>query len=412
MKEGALRRVSLGTVATGLIGQTVTIVSGIMVARALGVEGRGYLALFVIFPLVISYLGTLGIPHSVTYYTVSGRVSGDTLKRVFLRIFPLQSVILVLLHVAVLAIYVEGKPLDVRMAGYVTLLVVPFILAQQYGMALVQGSGKFVRFNGLRLIVPVVYTVAVMIIFISEWADLRVILAAWVLANILSGCVSFYLAIGRVMDVGNNDAESVSIKEMVGFGTKGLFGSVTPLESFRLDHVLAGFLMSPAMLGLYVVGQAFSNLPQFIARSAGMVVYPAVAGKQGGVGKKKLVWRFFWIVTFFNVIITTLLIFTLPYLLPLLFGDEFVNAIVLGQILLVGAVFAASRRIFVEGLRGAGIPHVSTLAEISMYPWLVIGIPLLILWYENLGLAIGVVIAYLISFIVALMLGMRELKNE
>ncbi|MCF6255896.1 MAG: oligosaccharide flippase family protein [Gammaproteobacteria bacterium] len=411
MKKGALRKISLGTVATGLVGQTVTIVSGIMVARALGVEGRGYLALFVIFPLVISYLGTLGIPNSVIYYTASGSVSSDTIKRIFLRLFPLQAVALLLLHVAALGVYLEGKPLDVRMAGYVTLLVVPFILAQQYGMALMQGAGKFVLFNILRLIVPVTYTVAVLVIFITELANLKIILAMWVLANILSGCVAFYMAIGRVENVCHKNAERVSLKQMVNFGIKGLFGSVTPLESFRLDHVLAGFLMSPAMLGLYVVGQAFSNLPQFIARSAGMVVYPAVAGRSGEIGKKKLVWRFFWLVTFFNVVITTLLIAALPYLLPFLFGDDFGDAILLGQVLLVGAVFAASRRIFVEGLRGVGVPHVSTMAEVSMYPWLAIGIPLLVLWYENLGLAIGVVIAYLISLIVALMLGMRELKN-
>ncbi len=411
MNRSLLRKVSLGTVATGLLGQLVTIVSGIIVARALGVEGRGYLALFVIFPIAISYLGSLGIPHSVTYYTASGEISSDTVRYIFLRFFPLQGMILLLLHVLVLELYVEGMLADIRMAGYVTILVIPFILAQHYGMALVQGVGKFFLFNVLRLIVPVTYTIAVLIIFIFEFSDLRIILAAWVLSNILSGSVAFYVAITHIEGICNKNTKSVSFKAIVNFGVKGLFGSVTPLESFRLDHVLAGFLMSPAMLGLYVVGQAFSNLPQFIARSAGMVVYPVVAKKAGEIGKKKLVWRFFWFVTFFNIIITTLLILTLPYLLPFLFGDDFGDAIVLGQILLVGTVVAASRRIFVEGLRGIGVPHVSTVAEISMYPWLAIGIPLLIVWYENIGLAIGVTIAYFISLIVALMLGARELKN-
>jgi len=411
MKGSLLRKVSLGTVATGLLGQLVTIVSGIIVARALGVEGRGYLALFVIFPIAISYLGSLGVPYSVTYYAASGEISSATGKYIFLRFFPLQSVVLLSFHILVLGFYVKGMSPDIKMAGYVTILVIPFILAQSYGMALVQGAGKFVLFNVLRLIVPVTYTIAVLIIFISGFADLRIILAAWVFSNILSGCIALYTTTGHIESICNKSAGSVSFKTIVEFGVRGLFGSVTPLESFRLDHVLAGFLMSPAMLGLYVVGQAFSNLPQFIARSAGMVVYPVVAKKAEEMGKKRLVWRFFWFVTFFNSIITALLILTLPYLLPFLFGDDFGDAIVLGQILLVGTVAAASRRIFVEGLRGAGVPHVSTMAEISMYPWLVIGIPLLIMLYENIGLAVGVAIAYFISLIVALVLGTRELKN-
>ena len=50
---------------TGFGGQAVLIISGILAARILGVEGRGYLGLLIIFPIVLCQLGGLGLPQAV-----------------------------------------------------------------------------------------------------------------------------------------------------------------------------------------------------------------------------------------------------------------------------------------------------------------------------------------------------------
>ena len=46
-----VRRATLGTVLTAFTGQAVLVVSGVIVARMLGPENRGYLALLVLVPL-------------------------------------------------------------------------------------------------------------------------------------------------------------------------------------------------------------------------------------------------------------------------------------------------------------------------------------------------------------------------
>ena len=71
----------VGSVATGLAGQLMLVASGILVARALGVEGRGQLAVIVLVPSVLSQLGTLGVPLAVTYYVARDPDGGRRLLR-------------------------------------------------------------------------------------------------------------------------------------------------------------------------------------------------------------------------------------------------------------------------------------------------------------------------------------------
>ena len=56
-----------GSVLTGLVGQAFLIVSGVLAARILGVEDRGYLALLVLFPAVLAQIGSLGLPLAATF---------------------------------------------------------------------------------------------------------------------------------------------------------------------------------------------------------------------------------------------------------------------------------------------------------------------------------------------------------
>ncbi|MCH7579585.1 MAG: hypothetical protein IIB22_05025, partial [Chloroflexi bacterium] len=66
---------TVGSVATGLAGQTALLVSGPLLARMLGLDGRGYLAALVLWPALIAQLGSMGMPLAVTYFTAQRRIS-------------------------------------------------------------------------------------------------------------------------------------------------------------------------------------------------------------------------------------------------------------------------------------------------------------------------------------------------
>ena len=77
-----------------LQGSCVLVASGILVARALGVEGRGQLAVIVLVPSVLSQLGTLGVPLALTYFIAKDPEGGSPLLRSLARLISSQVVIL------------------------------------------------------------------------------------------------------------------------------------------------------------------------------------------------------------------------------------------------------------------------------------------------------------------------------
>jgi hypothetical protein len=69
LRSGAGRSVVGSLPASGGL-QLIVIVRGVLVARSLGLEDRGYLALLIVIAGVFALGGMLGLPSAVTYYIV------------------------------------------------------------------------------------------------------------------------------------------------------------------------------------------------------------------------------------------------------------------------------------------------------------------------------------------------------
>ncbi len=408
------RRATLQSILTGVAGQAVLVLSGIIVARALGPEGRGYLALLVIFPMLLCQIGSLGLPHAVTYF-IARNYSAS--REIYLKVkkpFLIQIAVLVITHLIIISLYIQEQPKEVMVAAFLTIAVIPGVLGQQYGLAVLQGGKRYSIFNFLRLMPATLHAFGVLIIFIAGVASLPVIALIWVISNLVIGLVTFTLSIKQLPGPksGKKDREVAHFSPMLKFGIKGLVGTFSPLQSFRLDQLVAGLFLSPASLGIYVVGQAFSNLLRFIAQSAGMVLYPSLAASGDSKKARRLMLGFFAIVAILNGIILLMLMVLMPILVPFFFGKAFSGSIPIARLLLLGAFFESLRRILVEGLRGLGRPQVSTFAEITMYPWLLTGGVFLMWRYGIMGVAIGVVVGYALSLVAAVIIGIDVTRKD
>ena len=134
-----LRQDTAETIFAGIAGQAVLVISGILVARALGPERRGYLALLVVFPAILSQLGSLGLPQAVTYFIAMNRNdAGEVYNRLKVTILA-QMFVLVIIHFFIVSLYTRHEPNEIIISGYLSLAVIPGLLAQQYGLAALQG---------------------------------------------------------------------------------------------------------------------------------------------------------------------------------------------------------------------------------------------------------------------------------
>jgi O-antigen/teichoic acid export membrane protein len=395
-----------GSLASGLIGQLMLLVSGVVVARTLGPTDRGYLALLVLLPAVLQHVGTLGLPLATTYFIAKEHEDEPAVRRNLLAPVLAQAVVLVLLQGLLLYLLLDDQPDRVRDAALVSLALLPGAIADLYGKALLQGQGRYRAFNILRNATIAFYLVALAVVWAVDAADIVGITVAWVSANLLSGAVTLVVALrGRP---GSAPATAgPSLRRMLGFGLAGLLGSLSPVATFRLDQMVVGLFLSAEALGLYVAGLAFTNLPIVISRGVAMIALPEVA-RATPDERRAATQRFVWLATALSGAVVAILILAAGELVPLLFGSDFEEAVTLTRILLVGAVFTGARRVLTDSVSGSGRPGLGSAVELVSGVVLVPLVLILTPIWEAEGVATALTIASAVSFVVLVVLVRRS----
>jgi len=396
-----------GSIVAGLLGQAALVVSGVLAARMLGVEDRGNLALLVLFPAALSQIGSLGLPLATTYELSKRPVAAAELVRRLATPVAAQAAVLVLIHVVILAIIFRSDPHPVRLAALVSLGAIPAALAQLYGVAILQGQQRFAAFNVLRTLPAAAYSAAVLALFVADAGTLERVTVAWVASSAVVGAATMVIAL-RSAALRGARAGVYSISRMLRFGLRGLLGSTSPIETFRLDQAVVGLFLSTASLGLYVAGLAFANLPRFIAQSIGYVAYPRVARRGPGEEGQRELWHSFWLAVGVCSVIILLLELSVGRLVPLFFGHDFAGAVPLTRILLVGALFLSARRVLTDGAQGLGRPGLGTIAEVASWAFLLPALAVFTPLLGARGVALALTVSAALSFTVLLFLVTRR----
>ena len=90
----------------------------------------------------------------------------------------LQAALLTLVQAVLLWIFVAGQPEQVWLAGLLTLALMPTILGMEYGLAILQGQGRFFAFNVLRALPVSGYGAIIALLFVTGKAGLISIVIA------------------------------------------------------------------------------------------------------------------------------------------------------------------------------------------------------------------------------------------
>jgi antigen flippase len=408
-KKGKLKGDAALAVGTGFAIQAVLILTGTLVARMLGPDGRGYLAALILWPWVITLFGNLGIPSALTYAIARDPSASRTLARWGLGFALPQALVLTALQAVWLLVILNGDPAHVRAAGWLTLALVPALLAQQYGLGLLQGHMRLRLFNGLRLLPWALYALGVAVLFAVGEDAIRPILAVLLTGFLISGtaCLVNGLRVSR-----GDGTPAVDRRFLVSFGLRGLFSSFAAVNVFRPDQAVLALFLSPAALGLYVVGLSFTNLPYFVAKSVGLITFPWVASRSVKADARRTMWSLLWVTTGIAVVIVACLCATAHWLVPFFFGGEFTDAVGVTYIVLPGMIFLSARRVLSEGLKGRGYPLVGTIGELLSLAWAAVALAVFVPLWGIYGAAIALSSSYVVSLLLLLALAARHGELE
>ena len=396
-------RAIAGSLAGGAAAQAFLVLSGILVARALGVTGRGHLALLTLIPVALAQLGSLGVPIALTYFVSRDPSRARAIIQAIVPLAIIQVVLLVPAHALILALMLPGQPRAVVVAGLVTLPAIPILLSSQYALALLQGQQDFRRFTFLLFMPAATYSLAVVATVLFSRAELVEITAAWVASYAIAALITVSAALRQLPPTAGVDS-SAPIGRLVRFGLSGLVGSASPIERFRVDQTLVGVLLTPAALGLYVVAASFTTIMAFIASGFAAIGFPRVAAGITYRARRQALWRYFLAASVIVVAVFIPLQATAGWIVPLFFGEEFRNAVPITRILLLAGLLFAARRVLAELARGAGHPIHGTLAELAAIVALVATAMIFIPVSGLYGMAWSMVISSLAGLVVVVTL--------
>lgn len=375
-RTGDMRWPAVLSLGAGTVNQVALLVTGILAARALGPDGRGVQALLTLLPVVLSQIGTLGLPSAVVYFAGTSDVSSRSLVLLLPRPAMTQAVVTSVAHVAILVVVVQSYGLADWDVALLTLPLLPVMIAHEYAIAVLQGRRRLMAFQVLRTGPAVLYALALGTV-VASWSevDLVDVITSWLLAVVVGAVLSCVTA-WRGLSSAGRDGDAQLAAEMRSFGRRSLLGAISPLETVRVDQLIAGFVLGPAALGLYVSASAFTGLTRLLSQSVGVVAYPDVARRHragaGGSAAQRGA-GYVAVIAVGTTAIAVAVIVAAPWLITFTFGPEFSGAAQATRILIVAGALLAVRRVAGDVARGMGRAAANSWAEGVTLVALVVG---------------------------------------
>lgn len=343
-----------GWLAYGL-GPLLGLASAPLLARALGVEGRGTLAA-ILQPLSIAdQLAALGIPAAVTFYVARGHAPREVMASARRLVLAFGFVVTAGLLLYAIHLHRTG-----RLALAETL---PFWLSVVWVGAIVsirraslQGLGRYGAMNAERVTSPLLRVLAIACLFALAIRPPSTYAAAYLGAGILAWAWLYRPAETHAIRApkqsdSSHSGSPVSPRALLGFGTlAGVTGFSTALGA-RLDQALLPALAGLEVLGIYSVAVTVAEVPLIVTAVAARNILT-----EAGRADIHAMRRTFKVGAVFlagSCILETLAV---PWLLPTVFGEEYRAAVPVVLVLLVGTFFGGVLTMLTAVLIGGGKP--------------------------------------------------------
>jgi O-antigen/teichoic acid export membrane protein len=336
----------------------------VLVARALGPEGRGVYALFLLSASIAQAVLGLGMGVSAVYYLGKG-------------VFPLSRVVansqqvtlasaIVSGLLVLLAWPVLGDALLDRGAPYwVFAFAVPLFLNYNLLTTVFQGKSRFLAMNAVVLAQPLVLLALLSAGIALGDVDTTKALLFWsgaTLAAILLALALLGRPALRPSDLLRLDRPS--LRQQVRFGVQGQIGNLVQLLNYRLDQYIVLLFVSTAGVGFYAVSVTMSQSIWFLANAVAVVLLPRLAAvdEADAARTAPLICRN---TLFVSALAALGLGAVSPWLVEALFGAEFGPSLAPLLWLLPGTVALAGSKILTSYIFSQGRPMTNSLITVA-----------------------------------------------
>lgn len=370
--------------------------TGIITARFLGAAGRGDLAVMILWPQFLAYLLTFGLPSALIYHIRSHQSEKSQLFSAAFWLGLVLGCLATGIGVIFIPQWLSQYPNSVIRSAQWFMLASPISLLSLIGASALESQEEFRAANYSRYSSPLLTLTVLLILLLTQ--QLSPFTAA--LAYMIPALVVFCWIIYTLKKYFNFTLDNlgVSYQKLINYGLRSYGIDLLKVLSGRIGQALVVSLLTPVDMGLYAVAISLSRLLNIFESAMITVLLPKTAARPIPEIVALTV-KGARVTTFLTVICVAPLMLICPWLLTLLYGEEFSEAVPVFRILLIQVTIEGTAWVLAQTFIAAGKPGIVTILQVvglsSNVPLMLILIPK----YGLVGAGLAMLIATAIRFI-------------
>lgn len=380
------------TLGTNVLLILLGLVTGIVIARLLGPEGRGELAVIQMWADALRGIALLGVHEALAYYAAlapqqAGRSIGSAVLLGFSSAMCFMGIGSLLLPALLSA---QAPEVISAARWYLLQLPLAAIIAVPYHA--LRGRGDFVAWNLLRLLPGMGWLATIGFMGALGYLEPATLALAYLVTTACLALPILSMVARRVSGPFWPDVRQW--RPMARYGLLSVGATVPQVLNLRLDQMLMAGVLPAQMLGLYVVGVTWSGAVAPVLGALGVVLFSRLAAQSDAADQRRAFAQGGRIAVLVAGLVGLLVAVCTPWAITLLFGRPFLAAIPSAIVLVVAAVFLGISQVLEDGLRGLGHPHMVLLAECGGLVVTVLALVLLLPPLAIMGAALASLCGY------------------
>jgi O-antigen/teichoic acid export membrane protein len=419
-QPSAIRHFALGgafsSLVTILLVKALGFVESVLVARILGANGFGILALVLSLTNIMIALATLGLPSAVTKF-LSGEASSSrqgsrgTLHAALLLIAVSTGIVCLgsgLAGYFLLVPYYGSQGLwRVLIAATVLVAMTAPLIA--YANAL-QGLRKVTHLNLISMVAAVL-ALPLAVVLATTFGVIGGVIA-FLIGSAIPGLLAIRKVYQTIQALPEREIETpVASKTLLNYGLPALLSGLGVLAAlYALNSwlaVAAGF----AELGNFAIANTLVAVIGFIPSAMGMPLVPLLSALSvsNPKGARTLIPRVMRITSFLLVPVVMIVIIFGPEIIGLTYGPEFADASRLLAILAVSSLIASVTGVVGSQIAGSGKMWLGLQLNLAWVASVVVSSALLIPSFRAIGASLATLIGYAALGALLILVGRRKL---
>ena len=405
-KTPSFARSAAFTYGAQLGAAVLSLLSVLIVARALGAEGRGHVAFLTAMTFLTANLATFGVQEAIGNFAASE----PRLRRALASNAVLLSLLLGGIAVGVLSTLIALVP---GVAGdsnptvrLIAFAFIPAILLQIFLRFLVQADYGFMVTNAAYVLAPTLNVVGNGLFYALGILSVNSAVGWWLAGQTLETVLLAWYVQRRLAGFGRPDVGLA--RQALRFGVRAHPGRVMLLGNYRLDQWLLGAIAGPRELGVYSVAVAWAEALWYLPTALAAVQRPDLvraARDQAG----RIAARIFRAAILVTAACALVMFVAAPILCATIFGEEFRDSVGMLRVLVFAAFGVGAVKLLGSALVTQGRPGLQSAAIGAGFVLSVVLDVALIPPFGGQGAAFAVAIAHTVAGAVVCTIFLRTL---